>query len=66
LTAEIYALHHNPAVWKDPETFDPERFGPGGEIESKAGTGLPWLPFANGPRQCIGKMRFKLMIKGRD
>ncbi|KAI9285819.1 cytochrome P450 [Umbelopsis sp. AD052] len=59
LTAEIYALHHNPAVWKNPETFDPERFGPGGESEFKAGTGLPWLPFANGPRQCIG-MNFSL------
>ncbi|KAH8555197.1 cytochrome P450 [Umbelopsis sp. PMI_123] len=59
MTAEIYALHHNPAVWNDPETFRPERFGPGGENELKAGTGLPWLPFANGPRQCIG-MNFSL------
>ncbi|KAI8143288.1 cytochrome P450 [Fennellomyces sp. T-0311] len=53
---DIYALHHNPTVWKDPETFNPERFAPGGEAER---AGLSWLPFSTGARQCIG-MNFTL------
>lgn len=39
---------------KDPETFRPERFEPGGEAENLAGLGMSWLPFSNGQRQCIG------------
>lgn len=24
----VYNIHHSPAVWDNPEAFDPERFGP--------------------------------------
>ncbi|KAI8148747.1 cytochrome P450 [Fennellomyces sp. T-0311] len=54
---EIYELHHNPNVWKDPETFDPERFATGEEAE-KLGSAA-WQPFITGPRQCLG-MNFSL------
>jgi cytochrome P450 / NADPH-cytochrome P450 reductase len=45
-------LHRDKAVWKDPETFDPERFAPGAreQIPEKA-----WLPFGSGLRACIGR-----------
>jgi cytochrome P450 len=56
LHADIFVMHHSPAVWEDPEAFLPERFAPGGESESKAGTGLPWVPFGNGSRQCLGNL----------
>ncbi|KAI8147944.1 cytochrome P450 [Fennellomyces sp. T-0311] len=56
LNLDIYALHNNPALWKDPEVFDPERFAPGGEAEH---SGLAWLPFGGGGRQCIG-MNFSM------
>ncbi|CDS10916.1 hypothetical protein LRAMOSA11402 [Lichtheimia ramosa] len=56
---DIYELHHNPKVWSDPDTFKPERFAPGGEAEQLAGQGMPWLPFINGRRQCLG-MNFSL------
>ncbi|KAI9494942.1 cytochrome P450 [Zychaea mexicana] len=59
LTVDLYELHHNPEVWKDPDQFDPDRFAPGGESDVMA-DGMPWAPFSNGSRQCIG-MNFSLM-----
>jgi cytochrome P450 len=46
-----WALHRNPAHWSNPEGFDPERFDPGA---SEARAKCAYLPFATGPRQCIG------------
>ncbi|KAI8145132.1 cytochrome P450, partial [Fennellomyces sp. T-0311] len=54
---EIYELHHNSTIWKDPDAFKPERFAPGGEAE-KLGSAA-WQPFGTGPRQCVG-MNFSL------
>jgi cytochrome P450 len=47
------AAHRHPEFWTDPETFDPERFGP--ELEQARN---PWsyVPFSRGPRVCIGNM----------
>jgi len=53
----IYALHHDPDAWQDPEKFDPERFrGPAKDARHA----FQFLPFGAGPRNCIG-MRFALM-----
>ncbi|KAL9967757.1 hypothetical protein ACROYT_G026049 [Oculina patagonica] len=53
----IYALHHDPDAWEDPEKFDPERFrGPAQDSRHA----FQFLPFGAGPRNCIG-MRFALM-----
>ncbi|KAI7848637.1 cytochrome P450 [Circinella umbellata] len=60
LSIDVYDLHHNPKVWKNPDQFDPERFAPGGEVDQLSGSGLPWTPFSNGLRSCIG-MNFSLM-----
>ncbi|KAI8889920.1 cytochrome P450, partial [Backusella circina FSU 941] len=57
VAVDIYNLHHNPTVWKDPYVFDPERFAPGGEADNQKG--IAWVPFSNGSRQCIG-MNFSL------
>ncbi|XP_076664024.1 cytochrome P450 6B5 [Andrena cerasifolii] len=53
----IYGLHHDPDYYPNPATFDPERF----TDESKR-TRHPYtyLPFGEGPRNCIG-MRFALL-----
>lgn len=47
----IYALHHDPRLWVDPERFDPDRF----TRERSAGRDRwQYLPFGGGPRTCIG------------
>lgn len=47
----IYALHRDPALWDEPERFNPDRFS------SDRMRGLDrwqYLPFGAGPRSCIG------------
>ncbi len=49
----FYVTHHRPDIWKDPESFDPDRFLPE-RIEKMHHQA--YLPFGAGPRQCIGNM----------
>lgn len=52
LIALLPALHRDPAVWRDPEAFDPDRFSP------ERRDAIPvhaWKPFGNGQRSCIGR-----------
>ena len=53
----IYALHHNPELYPNPEEFDPERFN---DENKKTRDNVAYLPFGAGPRNCIG-MRFALI-----
>ncbi len=43
-----YVTHHDPALYRDPERFDPERW------TSLDPTPFEYLPFGAGPRMCIG------------
>ena len=44
-----YLVHRHPAVWSEPDVFDPDRFVRG-DVERTA-----FIPFGAGLRQCIGK-----------
>ncbi|XP_022097114.1 cytochrome P450 4F4-like isoform X2 [Acanthaster planci] len=52
LDMAIYCLHHNPQVWTDHMTFDPDRFSPDNIQKIDP---FSYLPFAAGPRNCIGQ-----------
>ncbi|XP_023240854.1 cytochrome P450 3A2-like, partial [Centruroides sculpturatus] len=54
LQVAAYQLHHDPAYWENPETFDPDRFS----VENKQKINpIVFQGFGYGPRTCIG-MRF--------
>ena len=51
ISIPVFAIHHDPSIWAEPETFRPERFLKEEESNIQPYT---WLPFGGGPRQCIG------------
>jgi cytochrome P450 len=48
----IYALHRDPALWDRPLVFDPDRFS---AENSEGRDRWQFVPFAGGPRACIGE-----------
>nr|AHZ12895.1 cytochrome P450 monooxygenase [Panonychus citri] len=54
VTIPVYAIHHDPDNYSDPEEFKPERF------INESPKPFTFLPFGAGPRICIG-MRFALI-----
>ncbi|XP_047354945.1 cytochrome P450 4c3-like, partial [Vespa velutina] len=48
----IYNLHRNPNIWKNPDLFDADRFLPKNAKECNL---YSFIPFSVGPRNCIDK-----------
>ncbi|XP_067009313.2 probable cytochrome P450 6a14 [Anabrus simplex] len=53
----VFAIHRDPKYYPDPDRFDPDRFTPENKAKRHHYT---YLPFGEGPRNCIG-MRFGLL-----
>lgn len=52
----IYCFHHDERFYKEPETFNPDRFSEdNGGIKAYRDMGV-FLGFLDGPRQCLGKI----------
>ncbi|XP_054738216.1 cytochrome P450 6g1-like [Anastrepha obliqua] len=47
----IFGLQRDPKYWPNPDIFDPERFSP---EKKKLHKPMTYIPFGNGPRNCIG------------
>lgn len=59
-TVAPLALHFMPEYWSEPFKYNPDRFSP----ENKASINpYAFLPFGNGPRNCIGKRLALLEVK---
>lgn len=56
----IDAIQSDPAIYEEPDRFDPERFS---ADELKKRHSLTWLPFGEGPRNCIGQRFGKIQVK---
>jgi cytochrome P450 len=48
-----YLIQRNPALWDDPDHFNPDRFEPD---QSRHRHPMAMLPFSAGPRKCIGEL----------
>lgn len=57
LWVPIYAIHHDPQYFKDPETFNPERFSDDNKGDIRP---FSFMPFGIGPRNCIGDFKIYL------
>uniref|UniRef100_A0A1B6CD09 Cytochrome P450 n=1 Tax=Clastoptera arizonana TaxID=38151 RepID=A0A1B6CD09_9HEMI len=55
ITVPIYSIHRDPRYYPAPEEFDPDRF-----VDNNYKPSGHYLPFGNGPRNCIG-MRFAIL-----
>ena len=51
LIIALYAIHANPDIWDNPSRFDPDRWD---RDDSKKRPKCSYIPFATGPRSCIG------------
>ncbi|XP_034145061.1 steroid 21-hydroxylase [Esox lucius] len=53
----LFGAHHDPAVWRDPYAFKPERFLEGGGASARA-----LMAFGGGARLCLGEAVAKMEL----
>jgi cytochrome P450 len=47
----LWLLHRHREIWKNPDTFDPDRFS---RPDEKEAIRSAYMPFSHGPRVCLG------------
>ncbi len=61
LSYRVHEAHRDPSVFREPERFDPDRFGPARAEHKKRRVAL--LGFGGGPRVCLGMAFAKTEMK---
>uniref|UniRef100_A0A2Y9D1G1 Cytochrome P450 n=1 Tax=Anopheles dirus TaxID=7168 RepID=A0A2Y9D1G1_9DIPT len=56
----VYAIHHDPEYYPDPERYDPERFA---ADACERRTPSTFLPFGMGPKSCVGYRLAKIQLR---
>lgn len=56
----VYGFHHDERYYPNPKEFNPNRFFNG---EKKSFAEMPYMPFGDGPRNCIGMRMGKIETK---
>ncbi|XP_046450542.1 cytochrome P450 4c3-like [Daphnia pulex] len=56
----IFAAHHDPTVFSDPDAFKPERFLPENSFDRHP---YAFIPFSAGPRNCIAQKYAMMELK---
>ncbi len=54
----IYLMHHDPALFADPQNFQPERF-----LDASSRASRVWLPWGGGKQRCPGRHLALLEIR---
>lgn len=57
------SLHMDPQFFPEPNTFDPLRFSPDRMDGSQTFAERPYMPFGEGPRNCVGQRLGKMQTK---
>lgn len=60
-----WAVHHDPSIFPDPETFNPDRWLPDGTEDKKKEIGRMdtyWLGFGGGSRSCPGQYLARFFV----
>ncbi|KAJ1947618.1 hypothetical protein FBU59_001853 [Linderina macrospora] len=59
---DLWAMHHNPKYFPNPDKFIPERFASTAREDGHPNVPFTWAPFSEGGRKCIGH-KFALLTQ---
>lgn len=58
IVPNLWAIHMDPQLWRDPDKFEPERFLKNGEVQKPDF----FMPFSVGRRMCVGDTLTKMEV----
>jgi cytochrome P450 len=55
-----YIIQRHPALWDDPDSFNPDRFE---NVQAQERRAMKMIPFSAGPRKCIGELLARIEMQ---